>query len=46
MRFSLSMAMDWIGELAKKVEVVDQEGTSIILLLESREAERMVFLGE
>lgn len=46
MRLSLSMVMDWIGDLAKKVEVVDPEGTSHILTVESREAERMVFPGE
>ena len=45
MRFSLSMAMDWMRELAKKINVVDLEGTSHSFMVESREAERMVFLG-
>ena len=40
------MVMDWMGELAKKVDVVDPEGTSHSFTVESREAEGMVFLRE
>ena len=40
MRLSLTMVMDWIGDVAKEVEVVDPDGISHSF---TTEAERMVF---
>ena len=45
MRFSLSTVMDWMGALAKRVEVVNPEGTSHSFTVESKEAERTVLPG-
>ena len=42
MRLSLTMVMDWIGDVAKMVEVVDPDGISHGF---TREAERMVLPG-
>ena len=42
MRLSLMMVMDRIGDVAKKVDVVDPDGISHSFTVESREVERMV----
>ena len=43
MRLSMTMVVDWIGDVAKKVKAVDLDGLSHSFTVESREAERMVF---